>query len=152
MLNARQIAKTPIGAAIIAVAAMFLFGSLLSGCASTGGHAPTLAEVRDNACPVILGTVAGLQVTPEVTPEIKAQLKEIEPIVVTACAVSSTPADLTAMANAVFPVILQITAASELAPEQKQTVIIAITTARLMIANLPHHPAAGDLPAGEAAP
>ncbi len=148
MLNARQIAKTP---AFFAIVSTFLLGLLLSGCATTGGRAPTLAEVRDNACPVILGTIAGLQVTPEVTPEIKAQLKEIEPIVVTACAVSSAPQDLAAMAHAVFPVILQITAASNLAPEQKQTIIIAITTARLMIANLPHHPTAADLPAGEAA-
>lgn len=142
--------RPPLGFLAILFLVMVL-SALVSGCATTGGRAPTLAEVRDNACPVILGTIAGLQVTPEVTPEIKAQLKEVEPIVVTACAVTSTPQDITAMAHAVFPVILQITAASDLAPEQKQTIIIAITTARLMIAKLPHHQEAADLPAGEAA-
>lgn len=127
-----------------------LLALLFSGCAATGQRPPTLAEVRDNACPVILGTVAGLQVTPEVAPEIKGKLKEIEPVIVTACAVTATPEDLTALAHSVFPVIMQITAESNLTPEQKQAVILAITTARLMIANLPHHAAAADLPAGEA--
>lgn len=128
-----------------------LLAALFSGCAATGSRPPTVAEVRDNACPVILGTVAGLQVTPEVAPEIKDKLKEIEPVIIAACAATATPEDLAAMANAVFPVIMQMTAESNLSPEQKQTVIIAITTARLMIANLPKPTAAADLPTGEAA-
>lgn len=128
-----------------------LLATLFSGCAATGSRPPTVAEVRDNACPVILGTVAGLQVTPEVAPEIKDKLKEIEPAIIAACAVTATPEDLASLAHAVFPVIMQITAESNLTPEQKQTVIIAVTTARLMIANLPHHAAAADLPTGESA-
>lgn len=138
----RSIAGLMLGIAVSVLAALFF-----AGCAATGSRPPTVAEVRDNACPVILGTVAGLQVTPEVAPEIKDRLREVEPIIVTACAVTSTPEDLTAMANAVFPVIMQMTADSNMTPDQKQTVIIAVTTARLMIANLPHH-AAADLPTG----
>ncbi len=50
---------------------------ILSGCATTGQQ-PTLEDVKAQACPVILGTLAGLQVSPDIPDATKARLSEIE--------------------------------------------------------------------------
>lgn len=113
----------------------------LSGCASTGApgpaeqRGPTLAEIRDTACPIALGVIIGLQVSPDIDAATKAKLHEIEPVIDTACAATSGLTDLRAMSDIAFPVILKLLAESDMTPEQKQTTVIAITTARLIILN-----------------
>lgn len=114
-----------------------LLATLFAGCATTSGETrgPTLAEIRDTACPVALGVIIGLQVSPDIDAATKAKLHEIEPVIDTACAATSALPDLRAMSDIAFPVILKLVAESQMTPEQKQTTVIAITTARLIILN-----------------
>ncbi len=112
-----------------------LLATLFAGCATTEQRGPTLAEIRDTACPIALGVVIGLQVSPDIGEPVKARLAEIEPVIDTACAATSALPDLRVMSDVAFPVILKLVAESSMTPEQKQTTVIAITTARLIILN-----------------
>jgi len=123
-----------IGLAIGMIMALLLT-LLFAGCATTEQRGPTLAEIRDTACPIALGVVIGLQVSPDIGDPVKARLAEIEPVINTACAATSALPDLRAMSDIAFPVILKLVAESQMTPEQKQTTVIAITTARLIILN-----------------
>ena len=123
----------------------------LSGCATQGDQkGPTLAEIRESACPVILGTIIGLQVSPDIADDTKAKLKELEPIVTAGCAATSNLADLKQMSETVFPVVLKFTADSTMTPQQKEAVVIGITTARLIIANYRQYQDAASAPVGAA--
>ena len=46
-------------------------------------------------------------------------------------------ADLRAMSEAVFPAVMGLILESTMTAEQKQTAVVAITTARLLILSLP---------------
>lgn len=107
---------------------------LLAGCATTGQQ-PTLDDVKTQACPVILGTLAGLQVSPDIQENTKARLSEIEPVALAVCSTATEITDIKQMSEAVFAVVVDVVKDSNMTPEQKQTAIIAITTARLMIAS-----------------
>lgn len=106
---------------------------ILSGCATTGQQ-PTLEDVKAQACPVILGTLAGLQVSPDIPDATKARLSEIEPVALSVCSTATEIGDIKQMSEAVFAVVVDVVKDSNMTPEQKQASIIAITTARLMIA------------------
>ena len=122
-----------------------------AGCATPANqNGPTLAEIRESACPVILGTIIGLQVSPDITDDTKSKLKELEPVVTAGCAATSNLTDLKQMSESVFPLVLKFTADSKMTPEQKQTVIIGITTARLIIANYRQYQDAASAPVGVA--
>ncbi len=117
---------------IACIAAAIIF--ILSGCATTGQQ-PTLEDVKAQACPVILGTLAGLQVSPDIPDATKARLSEIEPVALAVCSTATEIGDIKQMSEAVFAVVVDVVKDSNMTPEQKQAAIIAITTARLMIAS-----------------
>jgi hypothetical protein len=107
----------------------------VAGCATTGQQ-PTFEDVKAQACPVILGTLTGLQVSPDIPDATKARLSEIEPVATTVCSTATDIGDIKKMSESVFAVVTEVVKEStSMTPEQKEGVIIAITTARLMIAS-----------------
>ena len=141
----------PVFTFLLSLAIAVIFTLVFSGCATNANqNGPTLDEIRESACPVILGTIIGLQVSPDIADDAKAKLHELEPIVTAGCAATSNLSDLKQMSEAVFPVVLKFTADSGMTPEQKQTVIIGITTARLIIANYRQYQDAASAPVGVA--
>lgn len=123
----------PVFMFLIAVIAAVII-MLLSGCATTGQQ-PTLDDVKAQSCPVILGTLAGLQVSPDIPDATKARLSEIEPVALAVCSTATEIGDIKQMSEAVFAIVVDVVKDSNMTPEQKQNAIIAITTARLMIAS-----------------
>lgn len=133
--NTRPAGATAVSGLFLGMIFAILAALFFSGCASTEQRGPTLAEIRDTACPIALGVIIGLQVSPDIDAATKTKLHEIEPVIDTACAATSGLTDLRAMSDIAFPVILKLLAESDMTPEQKQTTVIAITTARLIILN-----------------
>jgi copper homeostasis protein CutC len=111
--------------------------AVLAGCATTNGttQGPTLQEVRDTACPVIEGVVMGLLVDPAIDEKTWAKLKAAQPAIEAACSYNGTAEDLRALTQVAFQQILDYIAAANLTPEQKQTAILGLTTAKLVILN-----------------
>lgn len=108
---------------------------ILAGCAITDGtrKGPTLQEVRDTACPIIIGVVMGLQVEPSIDQATRDRLGKALPGIETACSYAGDAADLRALSQVAFPPLLDYIATSSMTPEQKQAAIIGLTTAKLVI-------------------
>ena len=110
--------------------------TILTGCATTAGQqGPTLAEVRDTACPIVIGVVMGLQVEPTIEQKTKDQLAKVLPGIEMACSYAGTGEDLRALAQVMFNPLLGLIAESSMTAEQKQAAIIGLTTAKLVILN-----------------
>lgn len=115
---------------------------VLTGCATTDGtrQGPTLQEVRDTACPIVIGVVMGLQVEPSIDQVTRDRLAKTLPGIETACSYAGDWEDLRSLAQVAFTPILAYVGESNMTPEQKQAAIIALTTAKLVI--LSYHPPA----------
>jgi len=124
---------SPVFMFLIAIIAACII-ALVSGCATTGNQ-PSVEQIKEQACPVILGTLAGLQVSPDIPADTKARLGEIEPVVLFDGSAATEIGDIKQMSEAVFAVVVDVVKDSNMTPEQKQAAIIAITTARMMIAS-----------------
>jgi hypothetical protein len=75
-------------------------------------------------------------VSPDIPDATKARLSEIEPVATTVCSTATDIGDIKKMSESVFAVVTEVVKEStSMTPEQKEGVIIAITTARLMIAS-----------------
>jgi hypothetical protein len=120
-----------IGMLIGAVFMLLLF----SGCATTQQiNQKTLADLRDTACPLTQAVILGLQLDPAIDPKIKEQLVAAEPFVTAACAADSTIEALHAMSDKAFPVVIETVMKSPtLTPEQKQSALVTLTAARIVI-------------------
>ena len=111
----------------------------LAGCATNGTkQGPTLQEVRDTACPIVIGVVMGLQVEPTIDQVTRDRLGKALPGIETACSYAGDFEDLKALSQVAFTPLLAYISESNMTPEQKQAAIIALTTAKLVI--LSYHP------------
>jgi hypothetical protein len=123
---------------------LFLFGAavvlILTGCATTDGtrQGPTLQEVRDTACPIVIGVVMGLQVEPSIDQVTRDRLGNALPGIEQACSYSGDFEDLKALSQVAFTPLMAYIGESNMTAEQKQAAIIALTTAKLVI--LSYHP------------
>ena len=122
----------PIIGMLIGAAGMLL---LLSGCTTTQqSNQKSLADLRDTACPLTQAVILGLQLDPAIDPKIKEQLAVAEPFVTAACAADSTIEALHAMSDKAFPVVIETVMKSPtLTPEQKQSALVTLTAARIVI-------------------
>lgn len=120
-----------IGMLIGAVFMLLLF----SGCTTTQqSNQKSLADLRDTACPLTQAVILGLQLDPAIDPKIKEQLAAAEPFVTAACAADSTIEALHAMSDKAFPVVIETVMKSPtLTPEQKQSALVTLTAARIVI-------------------
>lgn len=114
--------------------------AVLAGCATTDGtrQGPTLQEVRDTACPIVIGVVMGLQVEPTIDQKTRDRLGSSLPAIEQACSYTGDFEDLKALSQVAFTPLMAYIGESNMTPEQKQAAIIALTTAKLVI--LSYHP------------
>jgi hypothetical protein len=125
----------------IRLIAALAIAAVLAGCATNGTkQGPTLQEVRDTACPIVIGVVMGLQVEPSIDQVTRDRLAKTLPGIESACSYAGDFEDLKALAQVAFNPLLAYIGESNMTPEQKQAAIIALTTAKLVI--LSYHPPA----------
>ena len=125
----------------IRLIAALALAAVLTGCATNGTkQGPTLQEVRDTACPIVIGVVMGLQVEPSIDQVTRDRLGKALPGIETACSYTGDFEDLKALSQVVFTPLMAYIGESNMTPEQKQAAIIALTTAKLVI--LSYHPPA----------
>lgn len=138
--------------AILGILIGAIFVLLLSACASGGVQKPSeqsLMELRDTACPITQAVILGLQLDPNVSAQVKEQLAYAEPFVTAGCAADGTMNSLHAMSDKAFPIVLEVIMKSQtLTPEQKQTALITLTTARIIISSYYNQAPAVSAPTG----
>ena len=123
----------------IRLIAALALAAVLTGCATNSTRqGPTLQEVRDTACPIVIGVVMGLQVEPSIDQVTRDRLAKTLPGIEMACSYAGDVEDLRALSQVAFTPPLAYIGESNMTPEQKQAAIIALTTAKLVI--LSYHP------------
>ena len=114
---------------------LFIAFVALAACQTTGGTAPSLADIQAKVCPPVKAVLVVLENSPTVDAALQARLKEADPLVNIACIADAaiTAGDLHALADRALPVLLEVVAAAPLSDDQKNAAILGIAVAQAAI-------------------
>lgn len=125
----------------MAVALLIAVAFALTGCATPQpGDKMTLDDVKQIACPLVLGVVVGLQAEDSIGQDLRDGLTVAEPVVRAGCEAEAGLEALRSMSVAAIPPIITLIKASDLTPEQKQAASVSLITAQVLIANFHTYP------------
>lgn len=109
---------------------------LLTACTTAGQLKPE--EMLGKACPIVRGVILTVGVTEGITDKTKDALKDIEPLVDTAC---SAPPDASAagvniLVVSAIPLIQKAVSDSDLEDDKKQSILISLVVAQVVMAGV----------------
>lgn len=115
--------------------ALIIAAALLAAC-STAQVKP--ADMLAKACPVVQGTILTLGVTEGISDKTKEKLKDVAPVVASACVINPDNADIGVdlLVMTAIPLLQEAVNESGLKDDQKQAALIALVAAQVVLAGV----------------
>lgn len=114
---------------------LFIAFVALTACQTTGGTAPSLADIQAKVCPPVKAVLVVLENSPTVDTTLRTRLQGVEPLVFIACSgeIKADAVSLHELADQALPVLLEVIAAAPLSDDQKNAAILGIAVAQAAI-------------------